>query len=99
MFSIIGNIIKNLSRKPITRLYPAEQRDPFNGAKGQLDIDPNKCVYCGICVKCCPANAIVVTRKPDKSWTLDPYKCIVCGYCIEKCPKKCLFMSAEHRKP
>jgi ech hydrogenase subunit F len=99
MFSIIGNIFKNLSRKPITRLYPFEKRESFSGAKGQLEIDPDKCIYCGICSKCCPSAAIIVTRKPDKSWTLDPYKCIVCGYCIEKCPKKCLFMNPEHRKP
>ena len=97
MFSLIGNVFKNLRSKYATRLYPYEVRESFTGSRGKLEIDADVCIYCGICAKRCPANAIEVTRKPDKTWTLDSYRCIVCSYCVDACPKKCLYMNAKHR--
>ena len=97
MFTLIGNVFKNLRSKYATRLYPYEVRESFSGSRGKLEIEPDKCIYCGICAKRCPSNAIEVTRKPDKTWTLDPYRCIVCSYCVDACPQKCLYMNAKHR--
>lgn len=56
--------------------------------KGKLTCG-EACVYCGLCMKNCPENAISVVRA-EKSWTLDASKCVQCGVCIGKCPKKCL---------
>ena len=47
------------------------------------------CVFCGLCVKACPADAIKVDRKA-KSWEVDTDACVKCGACIDKCPKKSL---------
>ncbi len=47
------------------------------------------CIYCGLCAKVCPSDAITVDRA-DKSWTVDHDKCVQCGLCITKCPKKVL---------
>ena len=47
------------------------------------------CVFCGLCAKNCPEEAITVDR-PNKSWTVDTDKCVLCGKCVSKCPKKCL---------
>jgi len=95
MFTYLGTILSNLLRGSVTRLYPFDRRPPIPGSRGKLRIDPATCVYCGICVKRCPANALAVARDP-KSWTLDPYRCILCGYCVEACPKKCLHFDAQH---
>ncbi|MFA5034550.1 MAG: 4Fe-4S dicluster domain-containing protein [Candidatus Margulisiibacteriota bacterium] len=91
MVNLLKLIFMNLFRQPATRLYPFVKREPFKGGRFSLDMDPALCIYCGICQRRCPANAIVVSREP-KSWTMDPYKCIVCGYCAEVCPKKCIYM-------
>jgi formate hydrogenlyase subunit 6/NADH:ubiquinone oxidoreductase subunit I len=96
MFTMIGNIFANLTRKPATRAYPIVRRKAPLGVRGRLKIDIDACIFCGLCQKRCPANALNVTRQP-KTWTLDPYRCVVCGYCVEVCPKKCLSMDAEHR--
>lgn len=53
--------------------------------------DPSKCVFCGICAKKCPMEAITVDRA-SKTWTLDDEKCIACGTCADSCPKKCIIM-------
>jgi formate hydrogenlyase subunit 6/NADH:ubiquinone oxidoreductase subunit I len=96
---LLRNVLRNSFRKPITRLYPREVHEPHPGTRGQLTMDPDRCTYCSVCEKRCPTQAIAVTRKPEKSWTLRPHLCILCGYCIEVCPKECLSMDARHRGP
>jgi formate hydrogenlyase subunit 6/NADH:ubiquinone oxidoreductase subunit I len=95
---LVRNLLRNLVSRPVTRLYPAERRAPIAGTRGALENEIEKCVFCGLCQKRCPAEALAVTRKPN-SWTLQPYACILCGYCVEVCPRKCLFFRAEHRAP
>ena len=98
MVHMLKNLIQCLFGKPATRLYPFVARPPFDGARGMIEMDPNICVYCGMCQKRCPTNAITVARKPN-SWTLDPHRCIVCSYCVEVCPKHCIYMRTHHRAP
>ena len=97
MFDMIGNIFKNLSSKPATRMYPFDKREPFENSRGQISgIDIDKCVFCGICSKKCPAEAISVNRQ-EKSWEIDQFKCVICGVCTEVCPKKCILMEEQHK--
>ncbi len=98
LFAMFNDIVRNLFRKPATRNYPYERRPDFPGTRGRLMIDPTNCIYCGICAKKCPSNAIVVTRKPDQSWQFDRFRCIVCAACVEACPKKCLRMAPRTEK-
>ena len=46
----------------------------------------DSCVFCGLCAKACPADAIEVDRK-EKLWKVDVDSCVKCGACIDKCPK------------
>lgn len=98
MSSQIGNLIRNLFRRPFTRRYPFVPHAVPEGTRGQLAFDASTCIYCGLCVRRCPCDAIVVDRGA-KSWQLDPMRCIVCGYCVEACPKDSLAMKPEHRGP
>jgi ech hydrogenase subunit F len=96
MFDMIGNIFKNLGSGPATRRYPDEKRAAFKGSRGRVQgIDPDKCIFCGICAKKCPADAITVDRN-NKTWEIDPFKCVICGVCSEVCPKKCLSMNEAY---
>ncbi len=54
-----------------------------------LVCDKESCVFCGLCARNCPAEAIRVDRA-EKLWEVDKDACMKCGLCIEKCPKKCL---------
>lgn len=56
--------------------------------------DASKCVYCTLCAKKCPQEAITVDRAA-KSWTLSEENCVGCGLCAASCPKKCLTMSGD----
>lgn len=66
---------------------PAQAAKP--GAKPSNDA--SKCVYCTLCAKKCPQEAITVDRA-SKSWSVDTEKCVGCGLCAASCPKKCITM-------
>jgi len=53
-------------------------------AKVKPLFDHSKCKACGLCVKSCPADAIVV----EKYAVMDPAKCIGCATCTAVCPYK-----------
>ncbi len=53
--------------------------------------DPAKCVYCTICARKCPGEALTVDRAA-KTWTLDEDKCVSCGTCADVCPKNAIVL-------
>ncbi|MGQ9663237.1 MAG: DUF362 domain-containing protein [Kiritimatiellia bacterium] len=62
----------------------------FAGRAGKLQQHHNaapifsatKCKACGLCVKHCPANAVVL----KKTAVMNPQRCIGCGECYAVCP-------------
>ncbi len=77
---------------------PAPAKKPEGAAPAAASADANipvkgdGCVYCGLCAKKCPVEAITVDRAA-KSWAVDADACVGCGTCLESCPKKCLTMN------
>lgn len=88
---MLKTLLFNLIKGPVTRKYPYEEREPFPGERGViLMTDQSKCIYCGLCARKCPSDALSVTRTPEKIWKYERFRCILCGACVEACPKKCL---------
>jgi formate hydrogenlyase subunit 6/NADH:ubiquinone oxidoreductase subunit I len=68
-------------------------------ANGTLKCD-DTCIYCGICAKKCPQDALTVSRakknagtgelEGENIWSVNAEGCILCGICVEACPKKSL---------
>ncbi|MCR5625323.1 MAG: 4Fe-4S binding protein [Lachnospiraceae bacterium] len=54
----------------------------------------DRCIFCAMCARNCPANAITVDRQ-NKMWTIDEGRCIDCGLCELNCPRHCLDIKAE----
>ncbi|BDQ34932.1 4Fe-4S binding protein [Pseudodesulfovibrio portus] len=91
-------VVKNLLKKPATRNYPFVVREPFPNFRGELVIDIDKCIFCGMCSRKCPSQCITVDKEKG-TWSCDLHACISCGYCRDHCPTKCLTMKDTHRKP
>jgi len=51
----------------------------------KLKIKIEKCIGCGICIKYCPSDALILENKKIKFLE---EKCIGCGECIHSCPQK-----------
>ncbi len=93
-----SSIFKTLGKKPSTRRYPFFKRPAYTGARGKVTIDLPKCIFCGICMRHCPPNAILTSIK-EKVWSIDQFRCINCQSCVDLCPKKCLYMETEQALP
>jgi ferredoxin len=59
----------------------------------KYDIDIEKCIFCGLCDKFCPTNAITVERR--KSFDIDLNKCVGCNACANVCPKKIITVNND----
>lgn len=74
--------------KIVDTFEQAETEEAKETPKGDLKWE-DTCVYCGLCMKKCPVDAIKVDREA-KTWEVDNDKCTRCGLCVESCPKKSL---------
>lgn len=84
--------------KPATSQYPFTPRTPLARSRGRLEFTKDNCIYCNVCAKRCPTDALVVNRK-EKQWIIDRLRCITCGSCVEICPKKSLRFVEDHQAP
>lgn len=78
--------------RPAAPKKAAKPKNPpvYSEADGDgLVCDLANCIYCGICKKNCPADALEVDRK-TKTWKVNHETCIQCGLCVDNCPKKVL---------
>lgn len=98
MISFMRIALRNLFRKPATRLYPAVPREYPVRTRGSIAITIEDCIFCGLCSKKCPTSAITVD-KGESSWQIRRFGCIQCGACVEACPKKCLAMHTAYTAP
>lgn len=85
----------SLFKKPSTTRYPFERKPQPVGLKGQIGIDVDQCILCGMCDKSCTTGAITVS-KPERLWQINRFRCVQCGYCILVCPKTCLSMLPDY---
>ena len=104
---VSGTFIK---KAPVKKAPPAKPAAPKAEEKpaaapavklredGKPVQDPDKCVYCTICAKKCPAGALTVDRA-NKTWELDEDLCVACGTCAGVCPKKAIYMPGYEPAP
>lgn len=93
-----GTILGGLFKKPVTTSYPLKPAVLPQELRGHVVIDIQRCISCGMCMRKCPAGAIIVDR-PAKSWTINRFACVQCATCVDHCPVKCLKMEPQYAAP
>lgn len=91
---LIIESLKNLLKKPFTQKYPKERPNIPHRLRGKHKYNKEKCVYCGLCARYCPSDAITVDRE-KKEWSVDIGKCLFCEQCADMCPTKCLTLGTD----
>ena len=91
-------VLRSLVKKPATLMYPVVPRAWKERTRGRIEIDIDNCIFCGICSRKCPTDAITVDRN-TKSWAIARMGCIQCCCCVEVCPKDCLENMAGYTSP
>ncbi len=90
-FGISRTITRSLFGKPATLMYPQRPRDYSAATRGKVENEIEKCIFCLLCQKNCPTDAISVSKEKNE-WQIDSLKCCACRRCVEVCPKTCLLM-------
>ena len=93
----IPDVVKVVDSFDIPKKAPKAAKADAPADDGDLTC-ADSCVFCGLCAKACPADAIEVDRKA-KSWKVDTDECIKCGACIDKCPKGSLSFGGAAAEP
>jgi len=75
-------------------LAPKLARDLSPRAMGPKFIDQALCTKCGVCVECCPYEAIKLAPWP----VFDETRCRSCWACYNLCPEKAIFTRMLHGK-
>ena len=85
--------MKSLTKPPATVKYPFEKAQVPQDFRGKLAFDAKLCSGCKICMRDCPAKAIVIEKVGEEkvfkaNFALD--HCIYCAQCVDSCPRKAL---------
>jgi ferredoxin len=65
-------------------------------APGEIRIDPQRCVDCGICSSVCPSEALQFDPEALRLH-FDAPRCLVCEQCIPSCPTEAIALVLEPR--
>jgi ferredoxin len=66
-------------------LWLERQGLSINRLPGQIHIDRDRCVDCGICTSVCPSGALW-SEAPEWGLHFEAQRCLVCEQCIPSCP-------------
>ena len=96
--AMLSEILKHLTKKPNTVLYPYERLKIPEKFRGKIAFHQEKCNSCTLCFRACPAKAIEMVKrnegeKPKPIFMLD--RCLFCAQCEEVCPADAIELTKE----
>jgi formate hydrogenlyase subunit 6/NADH:ubiquinone oxidoreductase subunit I len=98
LFSLVPQLWNTLRSRPITVRYPFEPLKLPTYFRGRVVIEPENCRGCGLCVRDCPANGLILERHGKKSFRLVHYpdRCAYCGQCEDNCRSDAIRLTNEY---
>lgn len=69
--------------------------DPYQIEQGLIKFDKDRCTGCRLCIRACPACAIILDD--NKAKMVDPPECMGCGDCVAICPENVIALVKSYR--
>ena len=90
---MLAELLKHVTKAPATSQYPFVKADVPKSFRGRIVFDSENCIGCKICMRDCPAEAIVINKPGEEKifeavFYLD--RCVYCSQCVLSCPKNSL---------
>ena len=87
-------LLRNALQGPSTDPYPFAPTFSPKEIRGQVVVDPEKCMGCGICDYTCVAGAIHIDKRED-GHTITVYHnaCCRCANCYKYCPVGAIYLT------
>jgi len=82
----LGELFYRHGRKEMTFLTGVYRL----GTYGEIQIDEECCIGCGMCEEVCPRQVYELHRSSKKARIVNPDSCVNCGACVKQCPVNCL---------
>jgi formate hydrogenlyase subunit 6/NADH:ubiquinone oxidoreductase subunit I len=95
---IFPEVFASLAKPAATIKYPFVKAVVPEDFRGKIAFDAKNCIGCKMCMRDCPAKAIVIEKVGEEkvfkaSFALD--RCIYCSQCVDSCPRKALRATPE----
>ena len=98
IFSLVPQLWNTLRSRPITVRYPFGPLELPPYFRGRVVAEAEHCRGCGLCVRDCPANGLILERNGKKSFRLVHYpdRCAYCGQCEDNCRSDAIRLTNEY---
>ncbi|MFX1486835.1 MAG: 4Fe-4S binding protein [Promethearchaeota archaeon] len=95
-----AELLRHLTKKRATLLYPFEKLDLPEAYRGRWSHDMAKCTGCGLCAKDCPSEAIQLVETDITPGGRYPVcylsRCMFCAQCQDTCPTGAIQLTNEY---
>lgn len=98
MLPFLKILARNIIKGPATEAFPFGDTVTPKRLRGRAELDPERCLTCGICSHVCAGGAIALTDAADgkgMEFRLWHNTCTFCGMCAHYCPAKAITMTND----
>lgn len=98
MSGFLKILLHNVLDGPSTDPFPLGETFTPQRFRGKVQLNPEMCMGCGLCVHTCAAGAIDIRQREDKSgydFTVWHNSCCLCASCRHYCPTHAITLTND----